>query len=37
MTIAQEKDLQAYCVETARRARRAAEALVTVSAETKDA
>ena len=37
MTIAQEKDLQAYCLETARRARRAAEALVTVSAETKDA
>ena len=37
MTIAQEKDLQAYCLETARRARRAAEALVIVSAETKDA
>ena len=37
MTIAQENDLQAYCLETAKRARRAAEALVTVSAETKNA
>ena len=37
MTIAQENDLQAYCLETAKCARRAAEALVTVSAEAKDA
>ncbi len=37
MTIAQENDLQAYCLETAKRARQASEVLVTVSAETKNA
>lgn len=37
MTIAQENDLQAYCLETAKRARHAAEGLVTVSAEMKNA
>ena len=36
MTIAQENDLQAYCLETARRARFAAEGLIKVSAETKN-
>ena len=37
MTIAQENDLQAYCLETARRARFAAEGLIKVSADTKTA
>ncbi len=36
MTIAQENDLQAYCLDTARRARLAAEGLIKVSAETKN-
>lgn len=36
MTIAQEDDLQAYCLDTARRARLAAEGLIKVSAETKN-
>jgi len=37
MTLAQEKGLQTYCLETARRARRAADALVTATADAKDA
>lgn len=37
MTAAQENGLQAYCLETAKRSHRAAEALVTLSAETKNA
>lgn len=36
MTIAQENDLQAYCLDTARRARLAAEGLIKVCAETKN-
>ena len=36
MTIAQENDLQAYCLDTAKRARLAAEGLIKVSAETKN-
>ena len=36
MTIAQENDLQAYCLDMARRARLAAEGLIKVCAETKN-